>query len=225
MTTKPMNLQTYEVDSFTRLVLRDDGGEGAVYIEQGSKESLQVEASPELLRRIEVSVRNGTLYIRLGGSWLERLTDKLTTSLTRPKVIYRLQVKELHAADLSCASILHIPALKTKDLRLNLCGVTRADVVLLETDKLQLKHSGAGNLEVKGSVQYQDVELNGTGLYAAAELSSVAAEISISGSSQAQVNASDRLDVTIRGMGTVEYLGEPRLRQRILGMGSVFRKG
>ncbi len=223
MLQKEMSIETYEVVPFNKLVLRDDGGEAAVYIEQGIEESLQVEASPDVLRRIEVGVRDGTLYIRLGGSWLERLADKLTTSLTRPKVIYRLQVKDLLSADLSCASILGVSALKTKNLRLNLCGVTRAVVEHLEADRLQLKHSGAGKLDFKGSVQYQEVHLSGAGFYAATGLCSETADINISGPSRAQVYSTDRLDVTIRGTGSVEYLGEPKVRQQVLGMGGVMR--
>lgn len=223
MTTTQMTTGTYAVESFTSLVLRDDSGEGAVYIEQGSKEGLQVEASPELLRRIEVYVRNETLYIRLGGSWLERLADKMTTSFSRPKIIYHLRVKELQSVDLSCASILDIPSLKTKVLSLNLCGLTQATVEQLEADRLELKHSGAGKLEFNGSVRVQNVQLNGSGWYAAEQLLCEDASISISGSSRARIHAAHNLDVSIRGMGTVEYLGEPRLRQQVLGIGAAIR--
>jgi hypothetical protein len=220
---KEMTKEAYAVSSFTKLVLRDDAGGGAVYIEQGLTEGLEIEAEPELLRRIDVSVRRDTLYIHLGGTWLERLADKLTTSLTRPKIIYRLQVKQLHSAELACANELHITSLKTQELRLNLCGITLANVDQLEADRLQLKHSGMGSLQFSGVTRRQDVQLSGAVAYAAFELRSENADVSISGPAQAQVNVSQNLVATVRGMGCVEYRGQPHLRQQILGMGSIVR--
>jgi len=221
MFTKEMATETYEVGSFDKLVLRDDSGGGVVYIEQGLTEGLQVEADRELLRRIVVEVQNRTLFVRLGGSWLERLGDKLTTSLTRPKIIYRLQVRELKSVDLRCAEAVQIPSLKTDELRMNLCGATQADVDMLKADLLVLQHSGMGRLRFEGSVQKQDVQLSGAGTYSALALQSEQAVISLSGSAQAHVYATASLDATIRGMGTVEYRGDPRVRQQIFGMGSV----
>ena len=225
MFAKTMIQETYEVSSFTKLVLRDDAGGGAVTIEQGSVEGLQIEAKPELLRRIEVEVRNGTLYIRLGGSLMELLADKLTTSLNRHKIIFRLQVKELQSAKLTCASALYIPSLTTQTLDLNLCGLTYAEVDGLEADRLELNHSGMGSLEFSGTVQHQDVRLGGAGIYDASELLSESAVINVSGSTHARVNVSETLDATIHGMGVVEYRGRPRVRRRVFGMGSIRRVG
>jgi hypothetical protein len=223
MLTKEMTIETYAVGSFKKLVLRDDSGAGAVIIEQGQTEDLRIEAGPDLLRRIEVDVRNGTLRLRLGGTWLERLSDKLTTSLTRPRITYHIRAKELQFVDLTCAHSLHIPSLKTDELRMKLCGFVQAEVDALEADRLELSHSGIGVLQLTGSVHHQDVQLSGSGLYAAHALRSDDASVSISGSAQAQVYAANSLAVTIRGMGSVEYLGEPRLRQQIFGMGRVVR--
>jgi hypothetical protein len=223
MLTNELSAEKYEVDSFNKLVLRDDAGTGAVHIEQGLTECLQIEASLELLRRIEVNVRNGTLYIRLGGSWLERLGDILTTSLTRPKINYRLQVKELQSVALTCASVINIPSLKTGELSMNLCGVTQADIEGLEADRFQIKHSGMGTLQIKGATRKQEVHLNGSSFYNALELSCEHAVIYISGSAQARVFAGNSLDATIRGMGVVKYRGEPHVRQQIFGMGGVER--
>jgi len=225
MSTNKTDTERREVSSFNTLKLRDDSGGAAVYIQQGSSEGLQIEASPELLRRIVSDVHNGTLYVRLGGSWLERLGDKLTTSLTRPKIIYHLQVKDIRSVDLLCASGLHIESLRTDELNLHLNGFIHAVVKGLETNRLTLQHSGAGNLEFEGSVLRQDVELSGAGFYSASRLHSQHALVSISGSAQAHVHVTASLDATIRGMGLVEYRGAPRVRQQIFGLGSVIHVG
>ena len=224
MSTNEIIMETYAVDSFNKLILRDDSGAGAVYIEQGSTEGLQIEASHDLLRRVEVDVRNGTLYIRLGGSWLERLSDKLTTSLSRPKIIYRVQAKELQFVDLACAHLLQIPSLKTDEMRMKLCGVVQAEVDALEIGRLELKHSGMGALRLSGSVKSQDIQLSGSGLYDAHALQSENVVISISGTAEARVYVTQSLDVHIRGMGKVEYRGEPHVHQQIFGMGGIVRK-
>jgi len=225
MTTKEKMEEIYEVSSFTNLKLKDDVGGGAVYIEQGPEEGLRIEAEPDFLRRIEVDVRSGTLHIRLGGNLLELLADKLTTSLTRPNIIYRIQVKQLQSADLACASELYINGLETQDLQLHLCGMARAEVDRLQTEGLQLKLSGMGSMHVSGTARHQNVWLSGAGVYAASDLLSESVVISISGSTRAEVNTSQSLDATIRGMGVVEYTGRPRVRQRIFGIGTVIRAG
>ena len=223
MLTNEIISESRDVRTFNKFKLRDDSGGAAIHIEQGSAEGLQIEASPELLRRIVSDVHNGTLYVRLGGSWLERLGDKLTTSLTRPRIIYRLQVKEFQSLELICASAVHIRSLRTDELRLNLNGVVHADIQALEAERLTLQHSGMGKLRFQGSVGSQDVGLSGAGVYSALGLCSEHTVISISGSAQAHVYATASLDATIRGMGVVEYRGEPRVRQRIFGMGGVVR--
>jgi hypothetical protein len=225
MSTNKTATEKRDVSSFNTLKLRDDSGGAAVYIQQGSSEGLHIEASPELLRRIVSDVHNGTLYVRLGGSWLERLGDKLTTSLTRPRITYRLQVKDIQALELLCASTVHIPSLKTGALRLNLNGFVHANIHGLEAERLTLQHSGMGKLQFEGTVGSQDVSLNGAGVYSAHGLCSEQAVIRISGSAQALVYATASLDATIRGMGVVEYRGTPRVRQQIFGMGSVIHEG
>ena len=225
MLTNEMITARRNVSAFNKLKLRDDSGGAVVYIQQGSSEGLQIEASPELLRRIVSEVHNGTLYIRLGGSWLERLGDKLTTSLTRPRITYRLQVKQIQSLELICASSLHISSLKTDEVRLNLNGFIHAEVLGLEAERLTLQHSGMGKLQFEGSVERQEIGLNGAGIYAAHELCSEQAVISISGSAQANIYATASLDATIRGMGVVEYRGEPQVRKQVFGMGAVLRSG
>jgi hypothetical protein len=214
-----------DVRSFSKVILRDDSGGSGIFIEQGPVEGLQVETTPEMLRRTEVHVQNEVLYLRLGGSLLERLGDKLTTSLSRPRILYRLQVKELRSLDLKCASLVSMPSLKTDELWMIVCGMADVNVDDLEADRLYFEHSGAGRMQFAGSVRKQDVQLSGTGFYYAQDLHSEQVAVNISGSAHASVYATDTLQATIRGMGIVEYNGNPRLRQRIFGMGTIKRAG
>jgi hypothetical protein len=87
--------------------------------------------------------------------------------------------------------------------------------------QLEIDHAGVGVLEVAGRVHGQAVRMSGAGSYAARGLQSEVAVIHMTGSAHAVVRTTDSLEAEVRGAGVVEYCGEPRVRQRIYGMGGV----
>ena len=50
------------------------------------------------------------------------------------------------------------------------------------------------------------------------------AVIGVSGAGKAIVNAANSLEVDISGAGAVEYLGDPKVKQSISGIGKVSRR-
>ncbi len=220
-----LRVETREVQDFDQVVFRDDSCGAELSIEQGQVEGLRIEARPELIRRIEAEVRKRRLIIRLSGSWLERLGDKLTTSRTRPTSVYRLQVRELRSLDLVCAAAVHAPSIRTGHLKIKVSGAGHVVIDSLTAEELEVEHSGAGRMEVAGQVGRQLVRLSGVGWYEASGLRAEETVARVSGPAHAQIHASQRLEAVVRDMGVVEYNGHPRVRQRIFGMGSVVRVG
>ena len=74
-----------------------------------------------------------------------------------------------------------------------------------------------------GEVESQRIVLAGSGDYAALPMASREADVSIDGSGNAQVAASERLAARIAGSGDVDYRGDARVSTTVTGSGSVRR--
>ena len=72
-------------------------------------------------------------------------------------------------------------------------------------------------MTLSGTVDSQVVTISGTGEYDGENLESTTAEIAVDGAGDAVVRVSSQLDVTIRGVGSVEYIGNPEVDQNIRG--------
>ncbi|NIM94104.1 MAG: hypothetical protein GTO18_10390 [Anaerolineales bacterium] len=216
-------LETRDVHDFNQVVLRGSLCGAELIIEQGDRESLTIRAEPSVAHRIETGVRDRKLMIRLGGSWLERLGDLLTSDLMRPNIRCVLQVRELQGLDLYCAANVHAQSVKTDSLHITWRGAGNLVISSLETQNLEVKHSGVGMIEIAGQTEVQRVRLSGVGKYNASQLRTKQTEVRVTGSSVARVQASGALDAVVSGIGIVEYSGNPRVRTRIAGAGNVVR--
>jgi hypothetical protein len=94
----------------------------------------------------------------------------------------------------------------------------------LQATTLRLDGSGAIKANVAGKVQRQRIDLSGAGSFQASKLASDEAVIEVSGAGKAVVNAANSFEVDISGAGAVEYLGDPKVKQSISGIGKVRRR-
>ncbi|NIS80783.1 MAG: hypothetical protein GTO14_11370 [Anaerolineales bacterium] len=218
-------LETREVRDFDHVILRGDLCSAELIIEQGEGESLTIEAEPQVMPRIETVVRERKLVIRLGGTWLERLADRLANAFEEPKLVLRLQLRELRSLDMGCIQHVHATSIETDSLRIHQSGAGRLVIESLSAQDLGVVQSGAGLLEIAGQVQKQRVRSSGVGRYAASQLKSERTEVRVTGSSTARVHANGSLEAVVTGVGYVEYGGNPQVRTKITGAGSVVRRG
>jgi len=103
----------------------------------------------------------------------------------------------------------------------------RGDVRARELDarELDLRVTGAGDLDAAGRVDRLDADVEGAGDADLGELEARAARIEVNGSGDADVHATERLDAAVRGAGDLEYRGDPALRQRVTGSGELQQVG
>jgi Putative auto-transporter adhesin, head GIN domain len=165
---------------------------GDLQIEQTGTESLTIEAAPDVLPQLTSEVSGGVLRLGVAPGTAIRATTP---------VVYRLTVAALDSVAVSGAG-----------------DVTASN---LQAGRLTAGISGAGDMTLSGTVASQVVTISGTGDYDGENLQSATAEIAVDGAGDAVVRVSSRLDVTIRGVGSVEYIGNPQVRQSIQGAGSV----
>jgi hypothetical protein len=168
---------------------------GDLQIEQTGTESLTIDAAPDVLPQLTSEVSGGVL--RLG------LVPGTTLRNTTP-VVYRLTVATLDSVKVSGA------------------GEVRASN--LQTGRFTAEIGGAGEMTLAGTVDSQGVTISGAGDYDGENLQSTTAKISVDGAGEAVVRVSDRLDVTIRGVGSVEYIGDPQITRDVRGAGSIKRR-
>lgn len=167
-------------------------GVGHLIIDQTGSESLSITADDNILPAIETRVRGGKLIISIE----DNTTFSHVTELT-----YHVTVQAIDTLELN--------------------GAGEVEVMHLDGHDWQTTLAGGGTITVSGVVDVQTAELSGAGAYNAEALQSQEATVHQSGAGMAVVQVSDRLDVTIDGLGSVEYIGNPTVKEEINGLGTV----
>jgi hypothetical protein len=110
-----------------------------------------------------------------------------------------------------------------EDFALSMTGSGGARLDTLQAARFAAVLAGSGDLAVSGRADEQAYRLAGSGDVSAGRLEGRSVQVSIAGSGDAVVNASETLDATIAGSGEVGYRGNPRVTQRIRGSGTVHK--
>jgi len=169
-------------------------GGGELQIEQTGTESLAISADDNLLQYLTSDVRGGQLRLGMKNGSFSALTP----------VFYKLTVKNLNGIALSGSGSINGKA--------------------LATDSMKIESSGSGEITMAGSADHMEVVISGSGNVHGEGFKSKDARVEIDGSGSATVAASERLDVTIKGSGNVEYIGDPMVSTSKHGSGTVNRR-
>ena len=106
--------------------------------------------------------------------------------------------------------------------RVTISGAGTARVTGVKNENFVINSTGAAKIEAKGETKAVEIRNSGAGLIDAHELRSARADVNLSGAGQAEVYASEQLDVTISGVGRVTYSGQPKIiNKNISGIGTV----
>jgi hypothetical protein len=224
MATTDRITQSIEVGNFDRIALHVNNVDNEVVIKQGEHEALTIEARPDVLARIRTEVRNGQLVIQMGGSWSDKLSAALATSLSRPRIKYTVTVKHLTGLDI--AGLAHVRAdnITTDWLQVKYGGLGSLNLAGLNAQRLDVAVTMPSpcQINVNGQVREQHVSLNGMGEYNARRLESRKASVALKGpGGYAVVLVEAELNVTIVGPGRVDYYGQPRVTKKIAPLGAV----
>ena len=167
-------------------------GVGNLSLEQTGSESLTVEAEKDIIPKLKTRIVNGRLIIG---------PEANTNIQSAEPITYKLTVKDLKS--------------------LEVLGSANIDATGIETDRLAVTISGAGNVEMGGKADKQEINISGSGAYQALNLKSKEVQIDVAGAGSAIVNVSEKLDAQISGVGSVEYIGDPTIKQDVIGAGRV----
>lgn len=202
--------KTVEVSGFDEVVI---SGIGNLIIEQGSEESLIIEADDNILPLIEAKVFGGRLTIGMKRGF---------NFIPNSNIKFYLTAIDLDIISANGAGDIDGEEFSTDTLEFNISGAGDIDFNI-NADKVVTKSSGAGSITLTGKVDRQEIEMSGVGKYDAEKLESKECEIDISGAGTATVNVSELLDIEISGAGNVYYTGVPKIYQEVSGVGRIRR--
>jgi Putative auto-transporter adhesin, head GIN domain len=187
---------------------------GEVSIEQGSRESLSLDAEPAVLRKITTEIRDRRLVIGVTPS--SRIE-------TNQPIRMKIGVRTLRAFECRTTGAISIGPLRSDTLTLAMAGGGSIHVDRLDNAaNLKVKISGSGDISVGGGkVTAQQLAISGMGTYSAPHLASERAEVAIDGSGEVQLAASSTLAVRVDGIGNVRYHGDPAVTRSIRGIGTI----
>jgi hypothetical protein len=170
-------------------------GVGNLSIEQTGSESLTIEAEEDIIPKLTTRIVNNRLIIG---------PEANTTIQTTSPINYELTVKNLSA--------------------LEVLGSANVDAEDIKAHRLTVNISGAGEVKAAGEADEQQINISGSGTYRAEDLESKEVKINVAGAGLAVVNVSEELDAEISGVGSVEYIGDPTVKQDVFGVGQVSRR-
>ncbi|WP_420387815.1 head GIN domain-containing protein [Roseivirga sp.] len=209
--------ETRDVGNFDFIAMNISG---KVYLTQGDKNEVIVEADRDDLEKIRTEVRGGRLSIstrneRRWFSWGDGLDGRVNIYIT---------VKELRGVSVSgSGDVISQNVIKGDDFETSISGSGDIEIEL-DVRRVESKITGSGNIELKGSAQRARLGISGSGKYFAEELKVDDYQVSISGSGRASINTNGELDVRISGSGSVYYSGDPTgVNTNVSGSGRVRR--
>jgi hypothetical protein len=185
-----------ELDGFEKI---DLGGmfDLVVHVDPTAAQKVEVTADDNIIDKVETSVSGGELDVAIED-----------VSFIRPKTDIKIEV--------------WVPALVAIDAS----GASDIDVQGLHGESFSLELSGASDSTLHGNVDRFDVEISGAGELDAKNLKAKTVTLELSGAGEAEVWASESLDVELSGAGDVTYYGDPaNVSQDISGAGSLKKGG
>ena len=214
--------ESRDVTGFDRVTLKEFG---KLIITQGEEEALIIESHPDVIDRITTEVKDGELILGLKGGFMDKFSDFISSSLSGHQITFNLSVKELRGLSIFGAGSATADDISTNELKLKLSGAGSIKMKGLNAGVLSVDLPGTGKIEIAGQAQEQKVTISGAGGYSARKLQTKAAKVHLSGAGKGIVWATDDLDISITGLGSVDYYGEPNLKQNISGLGNVVGLG
>ena len=189
-----------------------------VDIVQGNTESVKIEAPADVMGHILTEVNNGVLKIYNKhdmwnwGSWFGH----------HKKILVHVIAKDLNDINISGSGDVYFrDGLTANSLKLRISG--SGDMTgKLFVKTLESSITGSGDMKLSGSAESSAVSVVGSGDFTARSLVTASTAVRVSGSGDAAVNATDRLDAAVNGSGDINYSGSPKnVNKRKTGSGDI----
>lgn len=187
----------------------DLAGIGDVYLSQGEKH-LRIEAEDNIIQEMKTEVSAGKLAIYHNARCINpHMPIKIFVS-----------TPELESLSISGSGrIISQSPIESNALNLRVSGSGNMELNAVCQD-LKMIISGSGGANLKGEAAKSEILISGSGALHGYDLLTDRSRISISGSGIAQINAKEELDALISGSGSLYCKGNPEIvSQTVSGSG------
>lgn len=191
------------------------GGAATLRVRRGDKPLVRITTDENLLSRFETDVEGGVLTLGFDGERGIRGVTKLEVEVT---------TAALEHLELSGAVKATIDRFAGERLQIEGSGAVKLDAAL-DYKTLDLDLSGGGEVALKGSADEVHIDGSGATHIAAAGLAARSVAADFSGAADADLRASESLDIEVSGAGRVRYFGNPRVTKEVSGAATVERAG
>ncbi len=205
--------QRRNLDPFTGI---DVGGAFQVILNQNGRNQVMIEADEAVIDKVRTVVKGNILHIEKDWEWFSWDHDDIT--------VY-VDIDQLNYLESSGASeVTAETPIRVDDMEIKVSGA--ADLSLeLYAKNLDVKISGAAEVDVSGDSNTQKVRISGSGDYHAQHLKSEYTNAKTSGAASAVVFASDEIEASASGAGSISYYGDPKIENiNSSGAGSITRR-
>jgi len=202
--------QNRNVSNFSELSVV---GDVDVYYTAGPNSSVRVEADDNLMEYIETEMDGTTLSIGTKDNYNLRSSKPLKVYVTAPNI------NDLEVTG-SGNFVAQSKLTADRDMKIEVTGSGEVTATI-DAPKVRAEISGSGDVKLSGNTRQLDAEINGSGNIRCFDLLSEETRVEISGSGDAEVFASKRLNLEINGSGGIAYKGTPSISQSVNGSGSV----
>ncbi len=188
-------------------------GDFDVYVKQDSVSSVKIETDENLMGYIIIRTEGNTLKIYPRDNYNLRPTGTIKVYVAAP------EFKNFEASG-ACDYYTENKITSTDDISIDLSGSCDAKMEL-NAPKITAGISGSGAVTLKGETKELKVDGSGSSEFKCFDMMAENVNVGISGSGDADVFASMKLDVDVSGAGSVRYKGNATVNQSISGSGSV----
>ncbi len=187
-----------------------------IYLTQGDKFKVVVEADDNLIEYIVTDVVDGVLKVRFRKGINVTWSEKKLVHVTMQEVDY------ISAS--SAGDVIGKTAVRSDDLKIR---TSSAGDVKLEVyaKNLDLKTSSSGDITLSGEADYMEASTSSAGDIKAFELTVKEADVSASSAGDVKITVTERLNARASSAGDVQYRGNPtKVDARSSSAGDVIKR-
>ena len=188
---------THEVEFFNAIELQ--GAFSNVRLVPGTELTVTMETDENLMELFRVEIADETLVIASDRDIILQPT-KMYMTIVYPE-LNRLNIQ-------GACKISSFEQVVSDVLSLEISGAADLDLDVA-VQSLRTQVSGAGNISLEGTAGKHEIRLSGASNLEASRLITSSTSINLSGAGSATVNATDKLDASLSGIGKIVYHGDP----------------
>lgn len=208
--------KTYELEDFSTLNLELVG---EVVYEQADSLYMKASGSSVLIEALNVTQKNGELSVES--------KNKRSFSGAKKELIITIGSPSLKEIDFKSVGKLHIKNnFKGDKLTITNEGVGEIKVDDAHVNNFKLISRSVGVIKVKGSTNVASIHSEGIGKIDCSQFKSKKTEVVSTGTGAIEVYASESVDISVSGIGNVQYYGSPKdIKTDISQIGKVTNMG